>query len=61
MGKEIANYAYRLSKQIQKMESIKSSGKFNGATGNLNAHYIAFPEKDWLAISEKFVSDGLGV
>ena len=43
------------------MESIKSSGKFNGATGNLNAHYIAFPEKDWLDISEKFVSDGLGV
>lgn len=60
MGKEIANFAYRLQHQIKHLESITPCGKFNGATGNLNAHLIAFPEKDWIKISEAFVS-GLGL
>ena len=60
MGKEVANYAYRLKLQIDNLERIKVRGKFNGATGNLNAHQVAFPEKDWLKISEGFVT-GLGV
>jgi adenylosuccinate lyase len=38
MGKEIANFAYRLQLQIRHLEGIKPSGKFNGAVGNLNAH-----------------------
>jgi adenylosuccinate lyase len=51
MGKEIANFAYRLNNQIKHLETIIPCGKFNGATGNLNAHLIAFPEKEWLGIS----------
>lgn len=60
MGKEIANFAYRLQGQIKHLESIIPCGKFNGATGNLNAHLIAFPSKDWIEISRRFVS-GLGL
>jgi len=51
MGKETANFAYRLNNQIKHLETIIPCGKFNGATGNLNAHLIAFPEKEWLGIS----------
>jgi len=51
MGKEIANFAYRLRLQIQNLEKIVPKGKFNGATGNLNAHQVAFPDKDWIKIS----------
>lgn len=57
MGKEIANYAYRLQNQIKNLEKIVPKGKFNGATGNLNAHQIAFPDKDWLNISRQFVEE----
>ena len=57
MGKEIANYAYRLQNQIKNLEKIVPKGKFNGATGNLNAHQIAFPDKDWLKISRQFVEE----
>jgi len=60
MGKEIANFAYRLQLQIKNLERIVPKGKFNGATGNLNAHLVAFPEKDWICISQKFVEE-LGV
>ena len=60
MGKEVANYAYRLQLQIKNLERIVPKGKFNGATGNLNAHKIAFPEKDWIDISQKFVQE-LGI
>ena len=60
MGKEIANFACRLKHQISNLVRIKIKGKFNGATGNLNAHQAAFPEKDWLTISREFVT-GLGI
>ena len=60
MGKEIANFAYRLKLQIAEIERIIPKGKFNGAVGNLNAHKIASPEFDWLKISQKFV-EGLGL
>lgn len=60
MGKELANFAYRLSNQITNLERVIPKGKFNGATGNLNAHEVAFPEKDWLGISKQFVED-LGI
>jgi adenylosuccinate lyase len=60
MGKEIANFTYRLQNQIKHLETITPCGKFNGATGNLNAHLVAFPDKDWIEISRRFVV-GLGL
>lgn len=60
VGKEIANYAYRLRRQIRNLERIQIVGKFNGATGNLNAHLTAYPDLDWLRISQEFV-EGLGI
>jgi len=60
VGKEIANFAYRVENQLKLCKTIELTGKFNGATGNLNAHVCAYPEKDWLKISEEFV-EGLGV
>lgn len=60
VGKEIANYAYRLRRQIRNLERIQIVGKFNGATGNLNAHLTAYPDLDWLRISQDFV-EGLGI
>eukprot|EP00494_Astrolonche_serrata_P034502 UN34771 len=55
VGKEIANFVYRLQNQLKLCKMIKLQGKFNGATGNLNAHVCAYPEKDWLNISKEFV------
>lgn len=60
LGKEMANFAYRLKRQIRNLEKIEILGKFNGATGNLNAHKTAFPELEWLRISQDFV-EGLGI
>ena len=60
MGKEIANYAYRLQLQLKNLERIVPKGKFNGATGNLNAHQVAFPDKDWITISRQFV-EAMGI
>lgn len=51
VGKEFANFAYRLRRQIDKIEKITILGKFNGATGNMNAHKTAYPDLDWLNIS----------
>lgn len=60
IGKEIANFAYRLKNQLKEIERIVPKGKFNGAVGNLNAHKVAYPEKDWVKISQRFV-EGLGI
>lgn len=60
VGKEIANFAYRLKQQINHLERIKPTGKFNGAVGNLNAHMIAYPDRDWVGISRSFV-EGMGI
>lgn len=60
MGKEIANFAYRVNLQIKHLEKITPSGKFNGAVGNLNAHMVAYPDKDWVDISQRFV-EGMGI
>ena len=57
MGKEIANFAYRLKLQIKNLERIKPTGKFNGASGNLNALYYAYPEMNWLNFTRDFVTD----
>ena len=55
MGKELANTLSRLKKIRESIESIKLSGKINGAVGNYNAHLVAYPNADWLKISNKFV------
>lgn len=60
VGKEFANFAYRIQRQIKNIERITILGKFNGATGNLNAHLVAYPELEWLKISQNFV-EGLGI
>ena len=57
MGKEIANFAYRIQLQINHLERIVPSGKFNGAVGNLNAHMVAYPDRDWVKISKTFVEE----
>jgi len=56
MGKEMANFAYRLQRQILELDNIKALGKINGAVGNYNAHLAAYPEVDWPKIAEEFVS-----
>ena len=61
LGKEIKVFAYRLEQQLEQLKAVPVSGKFGGATGNFNAHLIAFPEIDWLAFAEKFLSEKLGI
>jgi adenylosuccinate lyase len=56
LGKEIANFSFRLNCQIEKLAQLKIMGKINGAVGNFNAHTLAFPELDWPAISQRFVN-----
>lgn len=60
MGKEIANYCYRLHKLNARAEDIQFTAKLNGAVGNYNAHLFAYPEIDWLDLSKTFV-EGLGL
>lgn len=60
LGKEMANFAYRLDRQIKQLEQVKIMGKFNGAVGNYNAHLSAYPELDWQKISKDFV-EHLGI
>ena len=56
LGKEMANVAYRLRRQVQQIKAIAPLGKVNGAVGNYNAHLSAYPEIDWQAHAEQFVS-----
>ncbi|WXU00448.1 MAG: Adenylosuccinate lyase [Catillopecten margaritatus gill symbiont] len=60
VGKEMANFAYRLKRQIEHLENVKIMGKFNGAVGNFNAHISAYPDLDWQGISQAFIEE-LGV
>jgi len=55
LGKEFANVAYRLQRQLQQIEAIELMGKINGAVGNYNAHICAYPDCDWPAIAQQFV------
>lgn len=59
LGKEIRVFAVRLNEQLRQMKQIPFSAKFGGATGNFNAHYVAYPNVDWNAFAEKFVNDKL--
>jgi adenylosuccinate lyase len=60
MGKEMANVAYRLERQLRQLSKIEVLGKINGAVGNYNAHISAYPEVDWHQLSEQFVTS-LGI
>ncbi|WP_255376101.1 lyase family protein, partial [Oleiphilus sp. HI0080] len=60
MGKEIANVVARLKRQLNQIKAVKFLGKINGAVGNYNAHYSAYPNIDWPSHAESFVSS-LGI
>ena len=60
LGKEMANVAYRLARQVKQLDSIPLYGKMAGAVGNYNAHMSAYPNVNWQAVAEKFVT-GLGL
>ncbi len=57
LGKEIANFAYRLRRQQHQIAQVCLLGKINGAVGNYNAHLVAYPEIDWAAFAQQFVTD----
>ncbi|CAI8272714.1 MAG: Adenylosuccinate lyase [Cryomorphaceae bacterium] len=61
MGKEIQVFIERIEKQLLLLETIPFSAKFGGATGNFNAHHVAFPEINWVGFSNKFTFDVLGL
>lgn len=57
VGKELANVAYRLQRQIESISSVALLGKINGAVGNYNAHLSAYPSVDWESFAEQFIDD----
>jgi adenylosuccinate lyase len=61
LGKEIYVFVERLQKQIELLKTIPHSAKFGGATGNFNAHHIAYPEINWNHFANQFVSEQLGL
>ena len=61
LGKEIMVYVSRLSRQLDTLKSLQIPAKFGGATGNFNAHNVAFPSIDWTSFGNKFVSEKLGL
>ncbi len=61
LGKEVKVFAYRIEEQIKLLSTIPYSGKFGGATGNLNAHNVAYPEYDWKKFATEFMESKLGL
>ena len=61
LGKEILVFIERLEDQVELFIQIPFSAKFGGATGNFNAHYVAFPKKDWVKLGNEFVEGTLGL
>ncbi|MCZ4695318.1 adenylosuccinate lyase [Ancylomarina euxinus] len=59
LGKEVMVYVYRLKKQLDLLKSVPCSAKFGGATGNFNAHHVAYPQIDWKEFGNKFVNESL--
>ena len=57
LGKEIRVFVYRLTKQLELLKKVACSGKFGGASGNFNAHNVAYPEIDWTAIANKILTE----
>ncbi len=61
VGKEFKNVGARLFRQYEQLKKVEILGKMNGATGNFNAHAVAYPNVDWSAASRKFVEEALGL
>ncbi len=61
LGKEIMVYVYRLTQQLDELKACRMTAKFGGATGNFNAHHVAYPDYDWRAFGNRFVSEKLGL
>ncbi|MCP3924351.1 MAG: adenylosuccinate lyase [Desulfobacterales bacterium] len=61
VGKEFINFAYRIRVENENLNDVAIEGKMNGATGNFNAHYFAFPEIDWIKASRNFIKNYLEI
>ena len=61
LGKEFMVFVERIGNQVEQLIQVPFSGKFGGATGNLNAHVAAFPNKDWVSLANEFVEETLGL
>ena len=61
LGKEIMVFVYRLQAQLATLRACKLTAKFGGATGNYNAHHVAYPDYDWKSFGNRFVSEKLGL
>jgi len=61
LGKEIMVYVYRLEEQLRSLKDTPITAKFGGATGNYNAHHVAYPQYDWREFGNSFVSEKLGL
>jgi adenylosuccinate lyase len=61
LGKEIEVYVYRLQQQLKQLKAVPVTAKFGGATGNFNAHHVAYPQTDWKNFANRFVSEKLGL
>lgn len=61
LGKEIQVFSERLERQLESLSAIPYSAKFGGATGNFNAHFVAFPSQDWVSFANNFVNNSLGL
>ena len=61
LGKEVMVFVYRLEQQVKLLKATPVSAKFGGATGNFNAHHVAYTDYDWKAFGNKFVNEVLGL
>ncbi|MBR1932886.1 MAG: adenylosuccinate lyase [Prevotella sp.] len=61
LGKEVMVYVYRLEEQLRALKDTPITAKFGGATGNYNAHHVAYPQYDWREFGDQFVSEKLGL
>jgi adenylosuccinate lyase len=61
LGKELQVFITRLEEQLNSLRAIPYAAKFGGATGNMNAHYVAYPNHDWHAFADNFVAQTLGL
>ncbi len=61
LGKEWKVFTARLREQLRQLEAIPAKAKFGGATGNMNAHYVTYPDIDWHGFAEAFISESLGM
>jgi adenylosuccinate lyase len=61
LGKEMMVFVERIDNQLNLLKQIPFSGKFGGATGNFNAHHVAYPQHDWIEFGNRFLQDSLGI